>query len=126
MSENIIDFRKAKLERMKPDASYFVRVDLYPGGLNGEILDLGDDIDADGMRFVSNNLFALARHFRDLAWEKSQDPSDRMLNVMRVFGDSSVSTWTSNDVATAEQVAWLEKRYAESFETIKPLDAERK
>ena len=70
----IIDLRNERRERKIPDTSYFVRVDMYHDGIAGEVLDLGDDLDADNMRVVADHLATLSRWLRDQAGEI--DPRD--------------------------------------------------
>ena len=107
MSENVIDFRKARLDRAKPEYSYHVRVDQYGDGVSGAILDLGDGLAADILVVVSEQLFTLARHICDLAHEQSGDDGQHTLSTQLIFADGKVRTWASNDITTPEQIAWL-------------------
>jgi len=122
MSADIIDLRSARAKRAKPVCSYHVRIDLYEDGLGGAVLDMGDNIDAETMRGVSENLFVMARHCRDMAWLESQDPDDRQLCVLRVYGSSRANVWTSDDIATPEQLDWLKERLDEAHDAIEPLE----
>lgn len=49
---DIIDFRTRRAEMATPDLSYFVRVDLYPDGVAGAVLDM--DLDAEMMRNIGD------------------------------------------------------------------------
>lgn len=118
MSDNIISFREAKAKRLKPACSYFVRIDLYDDGIGGEVQI--EELSPEELRSVSENLFAMARHVRDTVWEQTGDPDDQQLSVARIYGSSRVSCWTSNDIATDEQVAWLNERFDEAAEASAP------
>lgn len=117
MADNIIDLRTARAKRMKAVANYFVRIDLYDEGIGGEVQI--PDMGPEELRSVSEQLFAMARHVRDQAWEQTQDPDDRQLSVTRIYGSSRVSCWTSNDLETPEQFDWLEQRFSEAAEASK-------
>lgn len=118
--DNIIDMRTERAKRMIPLGSYWVRVDLYETGIHGtaEIADMG----IEDMRNVSDNLYALARHFRDEAWVRSQDPDDQTLSVARIYASSRVNCWTSADVETAEQLDWLDIRFSEAAKISHPAE----
>lgn len=118
MSENVISFREAKAKRLKPVCSYFVRVDLYEDGIGGEVQIL--DMNAADLRGASENLFALARHVRDLAFEQSGDPDDKQLSVTRIYESSRVNCWTSNEIDTPDRAEWLARRFEEAAEASAP------
>ena len=106
-SGNIIDFRKAKADRLIPEYSYTVLVEQYADGVAGRIYDLGENLAPDILQLVSEQLFTLARHIMDQAWEISGDDSHHILNTQIIFKDGRVRTWTANAVETPDQVEWL-------------------
>lgn len=118
MSDNIISFREAKAKRMKPECSYFVRIDHYEDGIGGEVLL--EDLSPEELRSVSDNLFAMARHVRDMVWERTRNDDDQHVSVTRIYGSGRVTCWTSNDIATDEHVAWLRRRFDEAAEASAP------
>jgi hypothetical protein len=103
---DIIDFKKVKQDRLIPDVSYFVRVDLYEKGIAGEILDLGD-LEPEMLRSVANNLQTLARWYRQQAFDI--DDNDDHNGLMEILINSSGRVWTyvDNQVETREQEIWL-------------------
>lgn len=109
---NVIDIRAVRAQRKIPINSYFVRIDQYEDGLCGAVLL--DDQSVDDLRGVSEDLFAFARHVRDEVWARTQDPDDRQISVTRIYGSSRVNCWTSNDIQTDEQVAWLATRFRDA------------
>lgn len=119
----IFDIRAERAKRAVPIGSYFVRVDQYETGVCGAVLL--DDLDADQLRSVSENLFALARHVRDHVWQMTASDDDRQLSVTRVYGSSRVNCWTSEDIATVEQAEWLARRFDEAAEISTPTPSNR-
>lgn len=121
MTGNVIDFRKAKADRMIPECGYNVLVEQYADGVAGRIYDLGDNLEPDILRLVSEQLFTLARYIMDQAWEKGGEDRDQILNTQIIFKDGRVRTWTANAIETEEQVDWLRGMAAAGFDDIEGI-----
>lgn len=129
---DIIDLKAERAKRIVPIDSYFVRVDLFDfedniGGaiLDHDLVDMSFEDEPECLRTISEHLFTLARHVRDMAWVQSQDDDDRQLSVVRVYTSSRVNAWTSDDISTPEQVEWLARRLEEAKSLASPAMIER-
>lgn len=115
MNGNIIDFRKARADRAQPLMSYFVRIDQYDNGVAGCILDLGDDLDADTLRLVSEQLFTMARFVMDQAHQVGGADGDFCLCTQISFKDGRTRTWTSDEVSSPGQFDWLKECHVDGI-----------
>jgi hypothetical protein len=114
----IFDIRSERAKRKIPEASYFVRVDLYADGVAGEVQL--PDMTVEELRSVSDNLFALARHVRDNAWSQTRDDDDRQVSVTRIYASGRVNCWTSDDIASDDDSEWLKRRFEDAAEASQP------
>lgn len=110
----IFDIRKARQDRAVPEASYFLRVDMYDDGIHGVVLDLGSDLDADTLRMASNHLATLSRYLGEQATE--MDGKDDLLAMAWVFKDSRVRVYCRDEIQTVAQFSWLDERFNDAKE----------
>lgn len=121
--DKIIDFRQARQDRLVPDGSYFVRVDMYEDGVAGEVLGLGE-MDADLYRTAANNLRAMSRYFRDLAHEKEGNDDDRTLAEVTIFSSGRILTFCDTEIETPAQFEWLDHQLDGAKESCRPNAAD--
>lgn len=100
---NVINLRDVRAARMVPDASYFVRIDLYAAGIGCELIDAPEDVDS--LRSISNELLAVARHLLDRAHEISGEARDDVRLMVTIPLDDGGAVWTSNRVDAAQDCA---------------------
>ena len=117
MTDNVISLNKAKQERLIPTASYFIRVDMYGEGIAGEILDLGE-LEEGELRGVADNLQALARWYRQQAFDLDGDADNELLAEFQVFASSRVWSYIDNQIEGAPRCDWLKRRLDDAKETI--------
>jgi hypothetical protein len=119
VSVEIINLAEKRRERTKP-LSYFVRVDQYPDDLEGAILDLGDNLSADQLRTVAEDLIKLSRMIRFQADERDDNPDQAMVFEMRCFKSGRARTWYVDDTNTAENRQWVRELLEDVLEDITP------
>lgn len=115
----IIDFRKEKIKRAKPLASYHVRIDLYDDGIAGAVLDLGDDLEPSVARGVADNLVTMSRFIREIAFEQDGNEDHKLIAITQIFKSSRVWTYCSNEIQEKQELEWMDRRYDDAKEGIR-------
>lgn len=123
MSDNIIDFAKAKSDADKSRSHHFVSLDVYLNADNSEVWAAvtnvdEQDIDASWHNFVADLL-------RRLAWLSDSMAADiggedgKPIASISVFEGSRISTrWADDLIITADQVEWVRGQMISGIDVI--------
>lgn len=128
LSDNVVSIAKAREQRSSPKATdrYLFTLHVYDGGADGDygcISGLNEEMDGDELRDAAGRLECLARIMRDQAEDIDPDEDGFILGRVTVWESSRVRCWTSDRVATDEQIAWLHDRLDDAKDCITPLPA---